>query len=313
MPSTVEIARDGVAADGVALGRDVYNFRCYFCHGYNGDARTLASTYLTPPPRDFTALPLAALSRGQMIEVVRDGKPGTAMKGFSTLLTRAETEAVVDFVRTAFMGGTPSNTRYHTPANGWPDHHRYAAAFPFAVGEIALDQPVETLTADQQAGRRLFMSACITCHDRARVTSEGQPWSARAVSYPRGGYSHRAPEDTVSGATPYALHDVPPRPDELTDQQRVGERLFQANCAFCHAADGSGKNWIGSFLASRPRNLTDPVAVSGYTRAHLVSVIRDGLPGTTMSAWRHVLSEAEIDAVAAYVMAVFVAPVQQTQ
>ena len=27
-------------------GRAIYNFRCYFCHGYSGDARTLAATYL---------------------------------------------------------------------------------------------------------------------------------------------------------------------------------------------------------------------------------------------------------------------------
>ena len=35
-------------------GRAVYNYRCYFCHGYSGDARTLAATYLNPRPRDFT-------------------------------------------------------------------------------------------------------------------------------------------------------------------------------------------------------------------------------------------------------------------
>ncbi len=39
-------------------GRAVYNFRCYFCHGYSGDAKTLAATYLQPPPRDFSAASL---------------------------------------------------------------------------------------------------------------------------------------------------------------------------------------------------------------------------------------------------------------
>ena len=292
------------------MGRDVYNFRCYFCHGYNGDGQTLASRYLLPPPRDFVATPPAALSRERMIEVVRHGKPGTAMMGFDTVLSRAETEGVVAFIRIAFMEGAQPNTRYHTAANGWPDHQRYAAAFPFATGDIPLDRPLEALTPAQQAGRRLFMSSCITCHDRANVNNEGEPWVARAVSYPRGGYSHRQPGDSISGATPYALHDVAPNGDALIGRQRLGERLFQANCAFCHAADGSGKNWIGSFLESGPRNLTDPASVSGYDHEHLVRVIRDGLPGTTMSAWRHVLTEAQIDAVAAYVMAVFVRPAQ---
>ena len=47
------------------LGRKVYNFRCYFCHGYSGAAKTLAATYLKPLPRDFTrgpALPRAAIA-----------------------------------------------------------------------------------------------------------------------------------------------------------------------------------------------------------------------------------------------------------
>ena len=36
-------------------GESVYRFYCYQCHGYAGNARTLASTYLDPKPRDFTA------------------------------------------------------------------------------------------------------------------------------------------------------------------------------------------------------------------------------------------------------------------
>ena len=38
-------------------GRRVYNFRCYFCHGYSGDARTLAASMVQPAPRDFTRAP----------------------------------------------------------------------------------------------------------------------------------------------------------------------------------------------------------------------------------------------------------------
>ena len=39
--------------------------------------------------------------------------------------------------------------------------------------------------------------------------------------------------------------------------------------------------------------------------ARLRLTIRDGLPGTSMPAWRHVLGRAEIDAVAAYVSRAF--------
>ena len=44
----------GINQKDIEAGRSVYNFRCYFCHGYSGDARTLAAEFLSPPPRDFT-------------------------------------------------------------------------------------------------------------------------------------------------------------------------------------------------------------------------------------------------------------------
>jgi cytochrome c oxidase cbb3-type subunit 3 len=41
------------------------------------------------------------------------------------------------------------------------------------------------------------------------------------------------------------------------------------------------------------------------TRARLLAAIREGLPGTSMPAWKSILSRAEIEAIAAYVDRVF--------
>lgn len=302
IPSTVEIAAGSRATSAFEKGRDLYNYYCYFCHGYAGDAKTLAATYLSPPPRNFAASSLQDLSRQRMLESVTDGRVGTGMAGFSNKLSVEQIELVVDFVRQAFMGSDKLNTRYHTDGNGWPDHERYSIAFPFARGEIALDTRAEQLSAEQQQGRRLFMESCITCHDRAKVESEGPVWDSRAVSYPRTGYSHRLP-DAVSAATPYSKHDVPPDMANLSGQQRQGKDLYQANCAFCHAADGTGQNWIGAFLQPHPRNLS---VAQGMTAARLRAVILDGLPDTTMPAWRHVLDDQQVDAVVAYVLRAFI-------
>lgn len=292
-----------MAANGDARhrGEAIYNTRCYFCHGYSGDARTLAATYLDPPPTDFTAKRPAELSRDKMLDTVAHGRPDTAMMGFNTLLSRDEIALVVDFVRDVFMQGRSSGTYYHTPQNGWEDHQRYRAAYPFALGEIAIDTPGEQLTPEQRQGLTLFMSACISCHDRARVREEGPLWDPRAVSYPRAGFSLSAPSDAVSGATPYSKHDIAPMIEDLSAEQKRGETLFQANCAFCHAADGTGRNWIGSFLEPHPRDLTAPTVMRAMTRERLATVIRDGLPGTTMSAWRAVLAEDEIHAIVSYI------------
>lgn len=237
-----------------------------------------------------------------MLLVVQNGLPGTAMKSFRRFLSEEEIALVVDFIRREFMDHGAENTRYHTAANGWPEHDRYRAAYPFALGTLALDTPDSQLTAGELRGKRLFLTSCISCHDRARVEDEGVIWDSRAVSYPRRHYNHREAEvDTVSGATPYARHDIPVQLAGLSASQRLGEQLYQDNCAFCHAADGTGKNWIGRFLEPHPRNLTDEQAMANMDRERLHTTIAQGLPGTTMPAWKDVLSEEQIDALIAYI------------
>jgi cytochrome c oxidase cbb3-type subunit III len=291
-------------------GRQVYNARCYFCHGYSGDARTLAATYLNPPPRDFTrpsAGPGAAvLDEARILDAVRHGRPGTAMQPFASLLDAAAQGDVAHFVAEAFVRRQVPNTAYHTEANGWPDHTRHAAAFPFARGELALDAPDDTLSAEQLAGRRLYRRACISCHDRGRVDDAGPVWGSRPLSYPRIGIGPGAlpapphdAVDAVSSASVYGKHEVAPRIAGLTRTERRGERLFQANCAFCHGADGSGQNWIGRFMEPPARDLRQ--LDHSLRGAALRQRIAEGLPGTSMPAWRGVLSRIDIDAIGHYV------------
>lgn len=286
---------------------------CYFCHGYAGDARTVASRYLAPPPRDFTVTGATQLGRQQMLEVVKNGKKGTAMQSFDRQLSIDDMAAVVDFIRNNFMQAQQENTYYHILENGWDNFAQYAAAFPYALGELAIDRPVEEMTAEQKQGLRLFLSSCITCHEAVSSTQNELGLTPRAVSYPRGGYSHKQAvangitADAVTSATPYARHDRAPVVTDLTEQQQQGEKLYQENCAFCHAADGTGKNWIGSFLEPPPRDLTDAEAMAGMTRQRLKQTIRDGREGTTMPAWKSVLSDEQIEAVITYIDSVFIA------
>jgi cytochrome c oxidase cbb3-type subunit 3 len=323
---------DSGAADR-ERGRKIWNFRCYFCHGYSGDARTLASTYLDPPPRDFTRADAQALTLPQLRAAITDGRAGTAMKAFGSILSPAEIIAVAGFVQREFIGARAENTRYHTAENGWPDHERHRAAFAFARGDLALDTPWEQLDDEQRRGKRLFLTACISCHDRARVDNAGAVWETRALSYPRDAYctschaepngsgprsdaarpadhppsttAALAPGADAALASTYSLHDRPPVLRDATALERQGETLYQRNCAFCHAADGTAKSWIGRFLEPHPRDLTDPSAMRAMTRERLVRTIEDGLDGTSMPGWKSVLQRNEIDAVAAYVQRAF--------
>jgi cytochrome c oxidase cbb3-type subunit 3 len=288
-------------------GRAIYNFRCYFCHGYSGNAQTLAASYLSPPPADFTRADPVRLTAAEIVAVLDHGRADTAMKSFRGVLTDKEMQLVARFVAKEFVERKATNTRYHTPENGWADHQRYRSAFPFAIGEIPLSRPWESLTPNEAEGKRLYLASCVSCHDRGAADADGVEWDARPLSYPRNNYSPSSPAvvDAMTSASPYAKHDQPRKIAGLTLREKRGERLFLGNCAFCHGADGTGKNWIGSFLEPHPRNLTDPAIMSGMTRRRLIGAIREGLPGTSMPAWKSVLSKSDIEAVAAYVNRAF--------
>jgi len=293
---------DPGAADDISRdGKAIYRFYCYQCHGYSGDARTLASTYLGPKPRDFTAQDPQILDRERMIDAVTNGRPGTGMVRFSVDLNDAEIAAVVDYVRESFMSATPLEEKYHSPENGWVDHGRYAAAFPFVTGTLPLSMPWDELDARQRAGKELYLSACVSCHDQPHSAGGEAIWETRSVSFPRRHFSHReAPLDAVSAASPYAKHDEPAVPEGMTTGQQRGLGLFVVNCAFCHAHDGTGYNWIGSFLEPRPRDLTAADFALWDNPGALRDVIRNGIPNTSMPAWRHVLSDEEIDLIIDY-------------
>ena len=290
-------------------GRKIYNFRCYFCHGYSGNAQTVAASFLVPPPADFTSAKSAQFTQEHIVAALQSGKAGTAMPSFRNVLADKEMAQVAAFVVDEFIMRKAPNTRYHTPENGWPDHQRYREAFPFATGEIPASRPWEELSDEQTRGKRLFLSSCVTCHDRGGSHSAGGGvvWEARPLSYPRNNFSYTKPPqlDAMASASPYALHDMPLQTRGMTPLERQGQKLWKGNCAFCHAVDGTGKNWIGSFLEPHARNLRDPAFMSTMTRARLSTTIREGLPNTSMPAWKSVLSDKEITAIIAYISKAF--------
>lgn len=290
-------------------GRAIYNYRCYFCHGYSGDAKTLAATYLSPPPRNLRDATPAALDRTRIAEAVRNGRDRTAMRPFAGILRPDEIEAVAVFVEREFVVRKAVNTIYHTRENGWPDHDRYRTAFPFARGEIALDSDWSALSAEERAGKRLYLASCVSCHDRARVASEGVAWETRPLSAPRSEYTGNPDENPDSDEFgPYRLHESVPKIAGLTAAEKRGQALYQSNCAMCHAADGSGRNWIGSFLEPHPPDLTAARSAGVLSRSELIALTRDGLPGTSMPAFGKVLSAPQLGDIERYVRRAFIDP-----
>jgi mono/diheme cytochrome c family protein len=91
-------------------------------------------------------------------------------------------------------------------------------------------------------------------------------------------------------------------PAFTAEARQHGRQLFVQHCALCHGdnADGHGvrRNLVGT-----PADFTDPGWRSGVTAEQVFRVIRDGKPGTSMSAWPS-LDEQEIWDLTAYVLSV---------
>jgi mono/diheme cytochrome c family protein len=80
------------------------------------------------------------------------------------------------------------------------------------------------------------------------------------------------------------------------DQLQQGARLFAANCAICHGADGQGR--VGATLAKNWSAIRPDLRIR--------ETISNGIQGSVMPAWGQAkggpLSEADIDALTAFIL-----------
>lgn len=80
-------------------GKKIYTKRCQMCHGEEGDGAGPGADRLNPPPRDFTEALYKIKTTGtddpvpndeDIFRMIRDGMPGTAMPGWSDMLSDQE-------------------------------------------------------------------------------------------------------------------------------------------------------------------------------------------------------------------------------
>jgi len=228
------------------------------------------------------------------------------MQSFRGILSERDIAAVAMFVETEFVRCRSPNTRYHTAENGWPDHRdRYGKAFPFVLGDASADAPWASLDPDQQQGLLLFRQSCVTCHLATPVSDldvRHDPPSAHEEHEEHEKYEEYEEYEEYGG---HDSHDEEPLVTGLAPAEARGRTLYRENCAYCHAADGTGRNAIGRFLEPHPPDLTSP-RWSALAHDALARAILDGKPGSSMPAFRTVLAEADAAAISAYIRRAFV-------
>jgi len=71
-----------------------------------------------------------------------------------------------------------------------------------------------------------------------------------------------------------------------------GAEVFHTNCETCHGPQGHGDGPAGQALDPKPRNLAKLEATAGDD--FLFWRIREGKPGTSMVAWKGILTDDQI-------------------
>ena len=68
---------------------------------------------------------------------------------------------------------------------------------------------------------------------------------------------------------------------------KYGAKVFAQNCAMCHGDHGMGDGPAGAALNPKPRNLVEGPWKKGAGLIAHFDVVTNGLPGTSMSAYKH--------------------------
>ncbi|MBI2560804.1 MAG: c-type cytochrome [Planctomycetes bacterium] len=139
-------------------GKDIYERKCWFCHGLNGDGngpgvRWDGDNIMFPTPRDFTSgqfkirtTPHGSLpSDDDLFRAISKGLPGSVMPSWEEVLTEEERRKVMDYIK-------GFNDRFKTEE------------VPKPIVTIAASEPSVT-EAMKEKGRELFKSTkCFLCH-----------------------------------------------------------------------------------------------------------------------------------------------------
>jgi high-affinity iron transporter len=94
-----------------------------------------------------------------------------------------------------------------------------------------------------------------------------------------------------------------PAPAPAAPVQDLGTQVYteKGACATCHGDQGKGDGVAGASLKPKPRNFTDAKWKYGTELPKVIASITNGTKGTSMAAYKDMLSKEEIEAVAKHV------------
>ena len=79
-------------------GKAVYEKQCLFCHGAQGKGDGSLGKSLVPPPADLSNI--KAKSDEELLKIIQNGHPQTAMPAFKAQLSEQEIQDALAYIRT---------------------------------------------------------------------------------------------------------------------------------------------------------------------------------------------------------------------
>jgi DMSO reductase family type II enzyme heme b subunit len=134
-------------------GETIYAHRCMGCHGEEGDGLGPAEERLNPPPRDFslglykiktTAFDDDIPNDADLMRMIREGMPGTAMPGWGDVLSEADMRDLVAYIKT-FAG-----LEEEAPS-----------------AQVDYGSQIASSEDSIEKGRALFEDRCAECHGKS--------------------------------------------------------------------------------------------------------------------------------------------------
>ena len=108
--------------------------------------------------------------------------------------------------------------------------------------------------------------------------------------------------DTTGLPAEYRQLEIPEELLVSPEARARGRDLYLQHCALCHGAKADGKG-VRQNLSSRPRSFLDPTWRRRSGPRSVYHVVREGLAGTAMPAWKNLDNDQTWDLVA-YVLSV---------
>lgn len=91
-------------------GRTIYDRHCADCHGTEGRGDGALAISLSPRPGNFVSAQTSAKSDQDLLNIIANGRPRTAMQGWKDRLSEKEQLATLAYIRSLVRFSRPATT-----------------------------------------------------------------------------------------------------------------------------------------------------------------------------------------------------------